>query len=538
MSAPDGGVAAADVEIDRYLQGEAGYHLANAAILVIYVVWSYVWESWPSMRWFHQTTVAMCCGIVAGFVFHCTGATVKPSLNPTVVMEFALPLIMLKEGYNMRVRMVLEQSPYVVLLGLFGSLAMFILLSYLYQLPILNRVFWPIAQSTRHRLAMAMVLTASDTVAPLALLPKDRFPRLNAIVFGEAVLNDVVCLFLSSSLGKLKGEEPRAVDILTQACIDIMLSTLVGCAWGFATTGILGCFREKLGGAPYTRPAVLVLLSCSMVYACSEELSLSGVMVIFVAGAACKHGVSVKLDPGVDHFLEGVTETLGYLAESFLYGYFGLAFVTEVGNPGNHRLVMEFSLFVGLQMTMVACRVSIVAVVRLLGQLGAKSARLHRWCAPLEQLGTLGAGETTVVAATGLFRGVLAAVLVLRVLPYSPAVPRLLDDLVRMSVLTIVVFHVVVASPLLLTLTSLFGIKGEKEAPEGGDGAEGAQCGEEADVPSTASSATRSTTRSGQTTSTIARLQDDLHVELAQRHSAPEATVAGYEVTAGRATWT
>ena len=43
---------------------------------------------------------------------------------------------------------------------------------------------------------LSATLTATDTVAVLALIKKNKFPKVHSIIFGEGLLNDAVAIIL------------------------------------------------------------------------------------------------------------------------------------------------------------------------------------------------------------------------------------------------------------------------------------------------------------------------------------------------------
>lgn len=51
------------------------------------------------------------------------------------------------------------------------------------------------------------MLCATDTVAANSLIRVDKFPVLNAVLFGEGILNDAVAIILFGTISKLQLDE-------------------------------------------------------------------------------------------------------------------------------------------------------------------------------------------------------------------------------------------------------------------------------------------------------------------------------------------
>ena len=54
---------------------------------------------------------------------------------------------------------------------------------------------------------MSAVLCATDTVAAMSLIKPEKFPVLNAVLFGEGIINDAVAIILYGTISNLKLDE-------------------------------------------------------------------------------------------------------------------------------------------------------------------------------------------------------------------------------------------------------------------------------------------------------------------------------------------
>jgi NhaP-type Na+/H+ or K+/H+ antiporter len=54
---------------------------------------------------------------------------------------------------------------------------------------------------------LACVLCPTDTVAAVGLVKEKYFPKLNAVLFGESVINDAISILLFSAIERFFGDE-------------------------------------------------------------------------------------------------------------------------------------------------------------------------------------------------------------------------------------------------------------------------------------------------------------------------------------------
>lgn len=440
---------------------EQNFYIAEAAVLILYIVWSYVYERWKAVRWLHQTGLAMLAGMFVAVMFQIFGKA-SEVISTEVILYLLLPAILLDAGYNLDLREIYKYAAYVLSLGILGSIVMFWLLYSCFER--LASIGDPDSylSSSRHRKLMAMVLTASDTVAPLALLPHKQHRRLHSVVFGEAIMNDVVTLFLSSSVVKLGGEQYEDVELLDLAfktCMDVAASTFIGVLCGITVSWLLGHFRQQIKEGPVERPACLILLSCYITYGVADKLGFSGVLVMLIMAIVLKFFTRELLHNDVDVFVSGVTRTAGYLGESFMYCSFGMSFVSLMYDTKGPPSVLSLS-YVGIAFAcIVLCRIPIIFSINWLAVL---TARQRHTVPDGAHSDSLPKNELVIVGACGTIRGVLAVVLLLRVLP--PSGERSAIDLLCLQVVLMLVgIHVLIAAPCIAILKTILGVQPDAE---------------------------------------------------------------------------
>lgn len=75
-------------------------------------------------------------------------------------------------------------------------------------------------------LLLSATLTATDTVAVLAMLKKSKFPKVHTIIFGEGILNDAVAIILFKIALKMNGHADQ-MNVLSAAGVFQFLKTFL-----------------------------------------------------------------------------------------------------------------------------------------------------------------------------------------------------------------------------------------------------------------------------------------------------------------------
>ena len=109
-----------------------------------------------------------------------------------------LPPIIFAAGYTLKKQEFFHNFPYILLYGVGGTIIVFIILTGLTAF--FNSFDFIIGPTEKLNIAdcmlVACVLASTDTVAALAIIKADKYPKLNSILFGEGVVNDAVTILL------------------------------------------------------------------------------------------------------------------------------------------------------------------------------------------------------------------------------------------------------------------------------------------------------------------------------------------------------
>lgn len=303
----------------------------------------------------------------------------------------------------------------------------------------------------RSRLVLASSLCATDTIAALSFLPAQAFPTANAIILGEGILNDVVSVVLASSIS--------GTTIFSSMVRYSITSTLCGIGFGMLAMFFGKQFTERSKSEADAESAVkmdsvsavvFLLLLNYLCYVFAEVCGVSSILALFVSAAIS--GYNAKSLPKEIHAVANrISEMVGVLANSLVYGYFGLTVWSSITMA---RLLETWWIILFLLVALIILRGVIVFVLSIVDNM------------PLHHFGfasKLSLKDFTLVTLGGSQRGLIAYALTLRNIP-PPSYRTPLDGLVVSTTLGLVVLNAVLFGMGIPLLVSRFK---KAEAPKG-----------------------------------------------------------------------
>lgn len=412
--------------------------LASVLLLIMYICWSFIFKY---VRVLHETGFAVLVGVACGLVINGIW-DLEVVFSYDMFSLFLLPMVIFSAGWNLQKKDFFRHSIYIFTLGVSGTVLIFVSIFF-------GSAAWDfkthagtrIPLTTRDRLIMATVLASTDSVAPMAFLPAEQFPRIFAVVFGEGVLNDVVSILLSTATAS-SSTLPSLAEISGDILYFFATSSTMGAFFGFAISYGFRSFPSLQSGT--IKPSALIYLLNYSCYVVTDLCGFSSIFALFICALLCGHYARYSLSEDARVFANEFAETLSYIAEAFVFGYFGLTAVTYLRDPDSFSLPL------------IVFYVAVVVVVRFVSVAWlALSLRVLRCGQKL----ALDRKELCVIALAGCMRGTIAFALILRAMP--PDQEQTLKETVLIStVLGIVLINCLVFGGLFPLVLRCLGISG------------------------------------------------------------------------------
>ena len=350
-------------------------------VLVLYTIAAPVFEKY-NFHYIHESGLVMLLGIIITLLIKIISPssdfTKSLGFDDEIFFTFILPLIIFGAGYNLRRRSFFKYFMYIFLLGVVGTLIAFGVvapITYLfnsfdifylsfsqYDYPTLLRMngesnetiaaimanitsnitnstingtepapvqYPPIKLdfSVQDIFLFAAVISATDAVAALTFIHEDTEPKLFAILFGEGVVNDAVCIVIYSIVREfsMSGAPFTGGAVMGMVGTFIKLfgsSFLLG-----LVVGLIGSlFLKKLKQYNIGRVAecALIVLLAYLSYILTEQLKLSPIIALLFDGIFNSHYSFYNLSFQAREESSVLSRVLSGLAEAFIFVYLGL----------------------------------------------------------------------------------------------------------------------------------------------------------------------------------------------------------------------
>lgn len=417
-------------------------------ILVLYVIAAPIFEKYK-FHYIHESGLVMILGILITLLIKIFSPkldfTDSLGFDDELFFTFILPLIIFGAGYNLTRRYFFKYFMYIFLLGVVGTLIAFgtvCPVTYLFsqfdifflssskytfaELAVMNGIpkgyetnatnyndtiaeimNSPLANVTNTKqmppiqlkftltdaLMFASVISATDAVAALTFIHEETEPKLFAILFGEGVVNDAVCIVIYTivrdfSLSGAPFDSKAALGMVGTFFNLFLCSFLIG-----IVTGIIGSiFLKKLKEYHIGRVAEcsLICLFAYLSYILTESLHLSPIIALLFNGILNSHYSFYNLSFQAREESSILSKVLSHLAEAFIFAYLGLTAI--------HYFSVAFSWsFMIFELITVVCGrfISVLGICFLMEGCGMKNFKLT-WI------------EKGIMSCSGTIRGAIA----------------------------------------------------------------------------------------------------------------------------------
>jgi len=179
-------------------------------------------------------------------------------------------------------------------------------------------------------LLFASVISATDTVAALTFIKEESEPKLFAILFGEGVINDAVCIVLYGILREFTSSNE---EFTSKTPIKMIGSFLSMFFFSFVIGGLVGVvsslFLKKLRIFKLNRvqECSIIVFFAFISYTLTEELGLSPIIALLFTGIFMSHYTFYNLSFQAREESSVVSKIMANIAEAFVFTYLGLTFI-------------------------------------------------------------------------------------------------------------------------------------------------------------------------------------------------------------------
>ena len=360
-------------------------------ILMIYTVSAPIFEK-IHFHYMHESGLCMIIGVIVSLIaiFFDPHANFTKSINFSgeVFFTFVLPPIIFSAGYNLHRASFFKYFIYILNFGVFGTIMSFLWvapLTYIFNsfncfyIPysssptktpedlnknnnysdiihnvtnfvvsnildnMTNTYNDPIPEnqkeivhfSTAEILLFASVISATDTIAALTFIHEDTEPKLFAILFGEGVVNDAVCIVLYRILREftLSGKDftkGTPIAMFGEFLKLAFFSFLVGLGIGVLCAIMLKFFLKKQIILNRTQEISIILFFAFISYTFSEELGLSPIVTLLFSGIFMSNYAFYNLSFQAREESSVVSRMLSNIAEAFVFTYLGLTLISSI----------------------------------------------------------------------------------------------------------------------------------------------------------------------------------------------------------------
>lgn len=296
-----------------------------------------------------------------------------------VFFTFILPPIIFAAGYNLRRRSFFKYFLYIFLFGVVGTIVTFSIvtpLTYIANSYGLFTVTFGIEYeqashnhtiisnitngnittytddiesqslvlnfSLREILLFSSVIAATDTVAALTFIKEEKEPKLFAILFGEGVINDAVCIVI---YGIIRNFTASNEEFTSKTPFKMLSSFMSMFFFSFLIGAGVGClsalFLKKLKDYNLNRvqECSIIIFFAFISYTLTEELGLSPIIALLFTGIFMSHYTFYNLSFQAREESSVVSRIMSNIAEAFVFTYLGLTVIY------NTILAFSFSFF-------------------------------------------------------------------------------------------------------------------------------------------------------------------------------------------------
>lgn len=288
------------------------------------------------IHWLPESGMTVLLGMLLGAIVLTVSdeAQELARFDATLFSLVFLPIIIFESGYA------LDKHPFFTQLG---SILSFACVGTLLSTFTVGGIVYSLGQqdivpafSFSESMCFGALISAVDPVAILATFTSLRVdPRLNALVYGEAVINDAVAVVLFRTFAEflvVDATSERIAEAFGRFFGIFIGSVVLGVAVGLVST-VLFRYQPLVKLLPSKEPnatshgivqAGLLLLMSYFAFAAAEAAHLSGIVSSLFAGISINHYTNKALSPHGRVTTQKVFRMLAFVAETVVFFQVGM----------------------------------------------------------------------------------------------------------------------------------------------------------------------------------------------------------------------
>jgi sodium/hydrogen exchanger-like protein 6/7/sodium/hydrogen exchanger 8 len=265
----------------------------------------------------------------------------------------------------------------------------------------------PFTMNVMRICVVAALLCSTDVVAAVSIVDYTKQPKLFSVIFGEGIVNDIVCIILFNTIVNLMSEDFTAGTLFTVLVQFILLGVVslsIGAIFGFFTSWIFK-HASFLRVNAITETFLIIAFSYISYFVSDftvlAGIRMSGIISLLTCGIVQSHYTYYNLSPQGKIISTSTITFIAIAAEAGVYSYIGLSLYSNIASWWSFEFIIYETFIV------IGGRYGAIYLCFALFNLCFKSR-------------SISAKELLFIGWGGMIRGAVAFALVMRI-PYIGA---------------------------------------------------------------------------------------------------------------------
>ena len=261
--------------------------------------------------------------------------------NRNLFFTFILPWIIFSAGYNLKIESFLKYFRYIILFSFSGTLISFLIISVFTYILNKNQIFSYYENTTDGNykkiildftvleiLQFSAAVSATDTISAVSILMEDNEPKLNAISFGDSVINNAISIALFRIVSRVSANDDEklsfsiSIEILIKCIILFIFSLMIGALVGIFFSRFL-IYMKKFH-LNRVQEISLMLLFAFISYTLCDLFKISPMISLLACGLTMSHYAYYNLNYQTREESALVSVCLNIIAEALVFSSLGM----------------------------------------------------------------------------------------------------------------------------------------------------------------------------------------------------------------------